>query len=320
MKGRNTAANAFQLVHQAGSGIKYENLAIRRNGNLLITDVANPKVYELDLDGAVPGLPSTVYTFPNATGVTGIIETTPDIFVVVAGIWNSNTWLSTYGSFAIWSIDYSEEKTTILGPKVSLIAELSECYALNGIIKLPWNPTTVLIADSVKGVIWRMDTVSGAYGISIENQLFTNTTLFPIGINGIPAYDNDMYFINSAQRTYGRVPLNQDGSAAGKIQILQRAPADVEAYDDLNMDWKGSIWVATHPDVVSEISLQGTTQSYTASGNGAELAQPTSIRLGRSDKGHLLYVTCAGNGSKGGQIWVVDTCALSGICDGGVTV
>ena len=299
-------SDAVKLVYQADKGIKFENLAIRPNGQLLITDVGNPKVYQLDPNRLFPDI-STVYTFPNATGMTGIIETTPDVFVAVAGIWNSVTFVSTPGSFAIWSIDYT--KAGILrGPKVSLIAKMPGAVALNGIMNMPGNPTTVLIADSTKGAVWKLDTASGDHDVAIESPLFINSTYFPLGINGIARHNNDMHFINSAQRIYGKVALNDDGSAAEEIAVLQHAPEGVLAYDDLVIDWEGNAWVAAHPNAVSEITLQGIDRNFTS--KGKDIAQPTSVLWGNGSRKKVLYVTCSGDQSVGGQLWALDTCAV----------
>ena len=43
-----------------------------------------------------------------------------------------------------------------------------------------------------------------------------------MGVNGIRTFEKKLYSINSGQETYGRLPLHDDASAAGEVELLAR--------------------------------------------------------------------------------------------------
>ena len=300
-------SSAVKLIYQAKDEIKLENLAVRSNGHLILTDVREPKVYELDPDSFLPSM-KLLYTFPNATGMTGIVETTPDVFVVVAGIWNSTTFTAIPGSFFVWSIDFNSFK-----PTVKMITAMPGAAALNGMTNLDGSPNIVLIADSVLGTVWRLDTVTGEHSVAIQSPLFTGSVYFHLGINGLASHGKMLHFTNSAQRMYGRVPLSENGSASDELQILNRPGLGCLAYDDLAIDWEGNAWVASHPNALTEVTVEGRNRNVTAMKNAAQIKFPTSAAFGRGSKREekIVYVTASGDGKTSwGQVFAIDTCMI----------
>lgn len=301
-------ASAVNLVYQFKNLTKLENLAARSNGHLLLSAVSEPYVYYLEPEARRPSA-RLLHQFPNATGMTGIVETTPDVFVVIAGNWSTKTFKSTPGSFSAWSIDFNTKRKE---PDVKFITALPAAAALNGLTTLDGSPDTVLISDSGPGAIWKLNIVTGDHSIAIENQLFANTTRSPLGINGIASFGNKLHFLNSAQRIYGRIPINGDGSAAGMVEVLQIAGKEVFSYDDLAMDWEGNAWIATHTDALTEITVEGKSRNITADEKGVEMTQPTSVVFGRGSKKQekTVYIVTSGNQTTGGQVFAVDTCLI----------
>ena len=171
--------------------------------------------------------------------------------------------------------------------------------------------TLVLVADSAGGALWRVDTSTGDYDIAFRDPLFTNcTSPFPLGLNGITTYDGKLYFANSALRIYGRVPIDERGAASGEIEILGRAVPEALAFDDLVIDWEGNAYIATHPNVVTEITLEGKQRNFT--GTDMEMANPTSITWGRGspEQEKILYVSTNGQSGRnfvGAQVVALDT-------------
>ncbi|KAL8698279.1 MAG: hypothetical protein Q9201_006666 [Fulgogasparrea decipioides] len=295
-------ASALSVVYQFQDGTQLENLASRSNGYLVLSAVSTPKVYGLDPRARIPRA-KLLYTFPEATSLTGIIEAAPDLFVVTTG--NYSGFEGDPGSFCAWSIDFNTPS-----PSVKMITRLSDAGALNGMTTVEGLPDTVLIADSRNGAIWRLNTKTGDHHIVIQHVLFNSTASFPLGINGLTSLDNTLYFTNSAQAFYGRVPvdIDDDCSATAEPEIIARAGPEVFGLDDIALDWAGRGWVATHHHSLTEISVEGKQRNFTHS----DLAEPTSVIFGRGSKKaeRTLYVTTAGWGTAGGQVIAVDTCLI----------
>ncbi|KAL8717975.1 MAG: hypothetical protein Q9225_004834, partial [Loekoesia sp. 1 TL-2023] len=193
---------------------------------------------------------------------------------------------------------------------VKKITGLSDAGALNGMTTVEGLPDTVLLADSRNGAIWSLNINTGDHHVMMQHVLFNSTSLFPLGINGLTSLDKMLYFTNSAQAFYGRVPIDIDngGIATAEPEIIARAGPEVLAFDDLVLDWAGRAWVTTHHHSLTEISLEGKQRNFTHS----DLAEPTSVIFGRDSKKaeKTLYVTTAGWGTPGGQVIAVDTCLL----------
>ena len=301
------ASSAVSLVYQFDGYTKLENLAARSNGHLLLSAVSHPIIHYLDPHSFRPK-PKVLYTFPKVTSMLGIAETTPDFFVVAAGNFSTTTFEGVPGSFSVWSIDFTTNKPT--GPTVKMITAIPEADALNGLTNIEGSPDLVLISDSRLGAIWRVNTKTGEYSMAIQHVLFTNcTTPFPLGINGITTQDSHVYFINSAQRLYGRIPIDASGAATTEPEIIARSLPAVTAFDDVVIDWEGNGWIATHPNAVTEITPVGKQRNVTADDAKNEIKAPTSLVWGRGSKDaeKMLYLTTAGSQTSAGQVISVDT-------------
>ena len=298
-------SSAVQLIYQFKDRVALENLAVRSNGHLVLTASNQPIVYDMNpIARNAPPIP--LPRIPGVTGLTGIVETAPDVFAVVAGNWSSETFQGTPGSFSIWSVDFNPSR-----PTVKIIASIPEATALNGLTTLEGSPDIVLAADSALGAIRRLNVTSGEHTLAIESPLFAGTRIIPLGINGLCTFDGQLYFLNSAQGTYGRVPLNTDGSAAGEVQILARINLPA-VYDDFDMDWEGTAWIATHGNMLNEITVEGKQRNVTGTGPKTEMIEPTSAQFGRGSKEaeKTVYVTAAGNKTAGGQVLAINLCQI----------
>ena len=114
---------------------RLENLAARSNGQLVLTSISDTKLRLLD-PRKKNSKAQTVYTFPEATSLSGVVETTPDVFAVVAGNWSLKTFEGVEGSFAVWLVDFNKDP-----PSVKPLAKIPEAASLNGIAVHPCNNT-----------------------------------------------------------------------------------------------------------------------------------------------------------------------------------
>src|SRR2546429_191408 len=80
---RDTGNPVVREVWQFPNSTWIENLAVRPNGNLLVTILNTPELYQVDpLD---PREPALIHKFPRALGLLGIAEVDHDVFAVIAG-------------------------------------------------------------------------------------------------------------------------------------------------------------------------------------------------------------------------------------------
>ena len=287
------------MVYQFDS-LRLENLHARSNGELILSVVNKPDLYTLDPTKR-NAKPALLYEFPGVNAMLGQAEFAPDVFAVVGGNW-SGQFSHTPGSSSVWSLDLNTPRN----PKVKKIAAIPEADSLNGMTSLHGgSPDIVIIADSGSGVLWKLNVTSGEYKKAMTSPMFNRTATNPVGINGIRSYQGSVYFFNSAQSTYGRVPLTYDGDGAGEVQIIARLETSA-IWDDFDMDWEGNAWVATHSNALMEVTVEGRMRNTTAEDT---FAQPTSARFGRGSKEQerTLYLSTGGNEKNAGQVVAVKT-------------
>ncbi|MCJ1260525.1 hypothetical protein MMC22_000386 [Lobaria immixta] len=174
-------SSPVSLLYQFNETTMFENLAARSNGHLLLTTIKQAHVYSYDPHRNVTSL---LYTFPKSASTLGIVEAAPDVFIVAVGNWSGRGPVAKAvpGSFSVWSMDLNNNTEQ---PIVSKITGIPEAEGLNGMTTIKESSDLVLIADSWLGTIWRVNIKSGNYSKAIEHVLFTNTSDFSIGINGI---------------------------------------------------------------------------------------------------------------------------------------
>ncbi|KAL3483969.1 hypothetical protein BJX62DRAFT_244400 [Aspergillus germanicus] len=286
--------------------IDIENIAVRSNGQLLLNYITSSTTYLLD-PAKSPAVPELIYSFPGTNSTAGITETTPDVFAVIAGNYSTSAFQGTWGSFAVWTIDLRRG----LPGTLKKVASIPDAHGLNGATVLPSAPYIVLIADSSLGVIWSVDTSTGAFSQIIQESGLDPSSTFLLGVNGIKVYQDNLYFTNSAQRTYARIPIDPaTGAATGPVTILATLPEDLTAYDDFAMDSAGNAWVTAHDSSLYKISTSGD-QTLVYGPDAALLNEPTSAAFGRGSPAQecLLYVVTAGSaGESSGQVLALNTC------------
>ncbi len=179
------------------------------------------------------------------------------------------------------------------------------------------NPTTVLVADSTKGVVWATNIETGVSRIVISDPLMLPTPAFALGVNGIHLHGQTLYFTNSALSLFAKIPIYPDGTAAGSAVNISHAPADA-SYDDFAISEHGDdAFLVTGPgNSLEEVGLGGQPQVIVAGNlNSTELAEPTSAAFGRGEgERGVVYVTTGGgladpvNGDEtvGAQLVAVD--------------
>ncbi|KAK3936957.1 NHL repeat-containing protein [Diplogelasinospora grovesii] len=277
-----------------------ENIAVRQNGNLLLTTLDQGRLYTLDPSSPNPEA-SLVVQLPGVTGLSGISELgfTSDIFAVAGGLINETTFSITPGSTSVYVIAHS------LPPVTGVILRtipVPAAVVINGMTTLP-NPLyrrVVLGADSGAGSIYRVDTSSG----SVES-VFQDAQLGPgsggtgpaaQGVNGIKIFNGYLYYTNSHMGTFGRIRMSDDGRKFGKVEVLADVPVSGEAtgLDDFALDEQtGVAYVALHPGSVLRIdTTDAKVTTLVGGGTDSVLKEPTSVVM--TEDGGSMYVTTGG--------------------------
>lgn len=294
--------SAFQTIHQFPNETWIENIAVRSNGQLLVTLITTPELYQVDPFSKTT--PQLIHRFPDATSVLGITEIEPDVFGVVVGNWSTETFESTNGSYSVWRVDLrpsrcAKKTVTTSNAIVSKITSIPEAYFLNGLELLSPSSPFLLIADSGMGVVWRLNHITGEYGVVLDDALMKPVAdEVVLGINALHTRNGFLYFTNTFQRLFARVPISPCGTATG--------PYEVVAYnglgDDFTFDKHGNAFVAQDAGNALQLVTPGGTVTVLAGNvNSTILVGDTSAAFGRTewDRDTLYVVT---NGGMAGAV------------------
>ena len=286
-----------------GRGAWVENIAIRSNGQQLLTRLDTPELYLLQLETLNPHS-VLVYRFPGVQALTGIVEIAPDVFAVSAGNYTLESGPTT-GSWAVWRLDLngwdstpSEETLPLPAGHVSKIADVTEAAYLKGMSLL--SERYVLLSDFRAGVVYRLDVNSGAYKVVIEDSLMAAVPqpIFGVsGVNGLHVRDGSLYFTNTGQNNFAKIPINADGTPSGTASVIAHTPASTDYFDGFTFGAHGDVYLGTGSgNTLVRVSQSGG-PVVTIAGrlNSTTLAEPTNCAFGRgpTDQG-VLYVAIAG--------------------------
>ena len=286
-----------------GRGAWAENIAIRSNGQQLITRLDTPELYLLQLETWNPHS-ILVYRFPGVLALTGIVEIAPDVFAVSAGNYTLDSGPTT-GSWAVWRLDLNGWDSTppegtlpLPASHVSKIADVTEAAYLKGMSLL--SERYVLLSDFRAGVVYRLDANSGAYKVVIEDSLMVAVPQ-PIfgasGVNGLRVLDGYLYFTNTGQNIFAKIPLNADGTPSGTASVIAHTPASTDYFDGFTFGAHGDVYLGTGSgNTLVRVSRSGGPVVRIAGQlDSLTLAEPTNCAFGRgaTDRS-VLYVTIAG--------------------------
>ncbi|KAI8649156.1 hypothetical protein NCS57_01451800 [Fusarium keratoplasticum] len=277
---RDTQASLLRQVYQFPHSTWVENIAVRPNGNLLVTLVNQPELWEI----VSPHQPEStrahlIYRFDDAGMATGITEITPDVYVALT-------------PNRVWEIDLTKAAT-----HTRLIANIDKAGSLNGMTLLNQQERTVAIADCQLGVVWRLNTKDGSHTVMLQDKsMAANDDLGPLlGINGLRKHQDHIYYVNTPRGVYGRVRVDAiNGYALGPYEIISKG---VMA-DDFAISPRGVGYLAgVAENAIFRAFLNGT-QEMVAGGLGrTAVTRPTSAAFGRNGDSNILYITTGGNTS-----------------------
>jgi len=291
-----------RLVYQFGERTFIENLAVRRNGHILLSTFRDGSLFDLDPNAANPEA-NLVAELPGVSSLVGIAETADDVFAVGGGTRVPEGFGFIQGSMRVFRVDMNKKDAGAgASDVVAILADLPDTRGLNGMCALPGRPSVVLGADSKAGRILRIDTATGRVDAPIVDALLrpsTDPAIVPIGVNGIRASGEYLYFSNSGLGFFGRVRITADGERAGEVERIAgiENPAMMHAYDDFAVvasdGGPTTAYVTLHANAVQKIGVDdGSQTSFVGGGESTLLKNPTSAALSRDRQ--KLYICTAG--------------------------
>jgi sugar lactone lactonase YvrE len=312
-QGRETLPAIRQLA-QFPNQTWLENIAVRSNGQLLITTFSSPELYQID-PFQPQSTPQLVASFPDVLGILGITELEEDVFAITKGNFSSAKGTVDPSSFSVFKADL--RKTP---PVFSPIANVNGATILNGITAVKKGSRYLLTADSMAGVIWRVDMETGMSDVVLNNTATQPAAPFPAGFgaNGVHTRDGVLYFTNSDRGLF-RVPICEDGTPAGDVEAL----ASFTGADDFALGRQGSVYIARgRDDSIEVFSPAGNLVALDIANENAPvlLEGNTAVVFGRTERDrNTLYVTTNGGWSGlvpgtvqvGGRVLAID---LEGGC------
>ena len=286
--GAATTMASARVIYQFPKGAWLENIAIRANGRILVVRYDVPEVWEID-PSATPAAGRLVHRFPDSSACSGLAETAPDRFVVLVG--SAKKTLTMPKTWGVHEVDVAATPAAVR----TVTPEVPKAGMLNGVTLL--NPDAVLISDTGKGVVWRVDLRTGAseavLGATWKDK--RHDPVLGIGINGVRYQGGFAWASNTIKGGLARIPVDaQTGRENGPAVTF--APR-LLLTDDFAVARDGDgVFACNHwKNALVKVTLAGE-EAVVAGGNGSGvMLGPTSAAWGRAPGGErTLYVSTMG--------------------------
>jgi len=294
---------SMKQIFQFAEATFIENIHLRPNGHLLLSTFKSGELFGLDPNAAKPS-PTPLALLPGSTGLTGIATIGHDVFAVTGGEHLQFEFKNNSMKVYVVSLPEGSDKWKVHDP-----IDVPDTKMLNGMTSLPTMPHVVLSVDSIGGRVFRIDTDTGVAGVVFKDLSLGpgNDAQVPLGANGVKIFKDYLYFTNSAQGTFARIKINDDGTEYGDVEVIARLEGAINmsnAYDDFAFDEAGNAYLSVHSNSVMKVSPDGTQTTFAGGGNDTFLKEPTSVAL--SGDGKSIYVatggTTVGDVVHGGQV------------------
>ena len=272
---------AATQVAQLGGWV--ECLAIRSNGGILANRLDVPELWTID---PVTKTSTKLFSFPNALGLTGIAETSPDIFAVVAGNFSTTNFSIGNGSWAVWKVDLTGET-----PKQTLLKEIPEGGFLLG--ATAFNNDTAFIADAGNGALYRISMTTGHYEILLQDPTMKAPAgaFISEGIHGVryvPQLDT-VFFTNTFGSTFNRFNIDKTtGKATSSVTTIT---TNIETPEDLTIIEGTAFIMSLNGGGIFRVTPDGKSIKIVDVVSGSTVA----VGRGTSDAKTLYFATSSGS-------------------------
>ncbi|MEL6259162.1 MAG: hypothetical protein AAFQ67_08910 [Pseudomonadota bacterium] len=217
------------------AGTFLENMDRLPDGDLVVTSYFDKKLLRVTESGDVSTLAQLI---DHPVGVL-VVEDALIVSVQGAPFSDAPDFMDT-NAVAIFGLD-GETRAKTAAP---------EARFLNGLHLLP--DGTVLVADSIIGVLWAVDKTSGALSLwarAEELGIDPDNPAFLPGANGVKTFGGALYVSNSSKGAIFKRPLGSDGG-------FERH-ATTGAVDDFAIAADGTIYATTHGAALLKVAPDG---------------------------------------------------------------
>ncbi|KAF9636781.1 Six-bladed beta-propeller TolB-like protein [Lasiodiplodia theobromae] len=316
---------ARTIYQFANNATWIENIAVRPNGNLMLT-LLDPaaELHEIVFNNNDNSAEARLlHRFAAYQSLLGIAETSHDAFALVAGNYTTSP-----PSWALWGVDFTDADASANASASVKVNELVPAVpggkVLNGLTTVRQSTSSpsgngddgaaiLLMSDSTAGTVLRV-TLSSPPGIAVVLPADNRTTSPPsddpshaTGVNGVRYRDGYLYFANTYRELFCRVRVNAEGEVTGQVEVL--AEGGFKG-DDFVLRWEGGEQVAYVMDgvdgeVVRVVVGSGEKEVVALLDEGGEAVgvKPTAAAWGRRagvDEDVLYVVT------RDGKVLAVD--------------
>jgi hypothetical protein len=278
-----------------------ENLVVREDGSILVTAALQKELwYVPPADAAAPARPVLVHTFDQLAS--GIVETEPDVFCIT-----SSDGYTTHESF-LHRLDLRQWSPGEPVRPECVLQFADPVGGLNGSCLLA--PGVIVLADSVAGLIWRVDLPAGdgqaTARVWLKHDSMACDPDSPLvppqpGVNGVryawrAGY---LYYTSTAQKLFMRVPV--DPQTHDPVRAPEFVAGGIMADDFCIDEDAGVAYVTTHrQNTIDRVPLEpggsGARQIVAGDPFDEQLVGPSSAAWGRrpGDYGRIAYLTTDG--------------------------
>jgi|GEM_PF-255281 len=221
------------------SGNFLENLEVQSDGRLLFTNYPTKSIEQLSADGKTS-------TFAKLSAYPlGVVSSTGGYLVTASG-----------KSLLLGEDSTTSQQILMVDKTGKEIGKFDapRARALNGMVRL--NNETVLAADSIAGMIWKVDTKAQKLTPWLQDQALAplaGQKMYKPGANGLKLRSDGLLVSNTSRGTLSLIKIGQDGNPAGKPETI----AEVGMIDDFWVMKDDSILFTTHADSIKLLSANG---------------------------------------------------------------
>ncbi|KAI1478110.1 hypothetical protein F4774DRAFT_419666 [Daldinia eschscholtzii] len=297
------------LVTQLPSDSWFEAFALRPNGKILACRLDEPKMYTFNPEDQ-NATPELLHSFSDEDETNGLVDAEP-----IPGTNDEYFLLSTIGDLnnvqftdpIIWRVALSPDDSS--PPKITKICAIPESGLCAAVIAV--TDRVVILPDSTKNCIWRVDTQTGEATILLadDTMKIANGDGNFFGLNRICVTDEFIWFTNTSAGTLCRLPierLHDDPATAirikGPVEILTEEITDCDGLA-LSRDQTAAYTCSYKDGFIWKVNIDPSTGKTSTSVVVRNLASPTAVELSYTNGKEKLFVVCCGEIQTG---WIQD--------------
>ncbi|THV82463.1 hypothetical protein D6D27_08387 [Aureobasidium pullulans] len=298
----------FSTVGTVPGAVNLENLAVRHNGDVLVTSIRSNTLFQVSSSRNTTA--SEVVQIPDVTGLTGIVELEKDVFYV-AGT-NLTGSSSSPGSNGVWRVDLRNSSIDGNGCVVQVItlsqvADLLSTQLINRLSSLAPNDTShLLFSDSVAGSVSILDVETGLLEVVVKDPTMNIVSGgLSVGVNGIKTYGDRLFFTSLDQHLFASTSISlSTGHATGPVVPIVNITGSADDFA-LSRDGRTAFISLNGGNAILEVDIASKSSRYIGS---PLLESISSVALSGSRdqfKSESLYIS--------GAIVVDNTTTIGGL-------